>query len=437
MRTGSTDRWGVPIQTEDPEAVRHFNVAVEDLLSLSGDPVSAVEEAVGVDDGLILGHILRAYLFLYSTSVGGRSEARRILEDIDAKVPELDEREVLHLRAARAWASGEWADAAHSLERALLHEPRDLLALRIAQDLYFFLGESSDVRGVVARVASAWRPDTRGWGYVQGMYAFGLEENAEYRQAEEFARVALDNNRDDVWATHALAHVFEMEGRTKEGVTFLTGTSDHWGSSYFAIHNWWHLALYYMDRGEIDEALGLYDGRVRRSRSSEWLDIVDAASLLWRLSLVGLDVSQRARQLADDIEPLLGEPVYIFNDWHTIMAFGLGGRADLSEQVIDASRHAVGSNRVVTEKVGLGLLEGFRSFASGGFRHSFEVLFECLPLASAVGGSHAQRDVINLTLITAAARSGQDEYARALVATREKHEADRSNVAERLLTDSS
>ena len=351
---------------------------------------------------------------------------------------ELDEREVLHLRAARAWASGEWADAAHSLERALLHEPRDLLALRIAQDLYFFLGESADVRGVVARVASAWRPETPGWGYVQGMYAFGLEENAEYRQAEEFARVALDNNRDDVWATHALAHVFEMEGRTREGVAFLTGTSDHWDSSYFAIHNWWHLALYFLERGEFEEALALYDGPVRRSRSSEWLDIVDASSLLWRLALVGVDVSQRARQLAGDIEPLLDEPVYIFNDWHTIMAFGLGGRSDLSEQVIDASRHAVGSNRVVTEKVGLGLLEGFRSFASGGFRQSFDVLVECLPLARAVGGSHAQRDVINLTLITAAARSGQDEYARALVARREKHEADSSNVAERLLlTDSS
>jgi hypothetical protein len=234
-----------------------------------------------------------------------------------------------------------------------------------------------------------------------------------------------------------LAHVFEMEGRTREGVAFLTGTSDHWDSSYFAIHNWWHLALYYLERGEIEEALALYDGPIRRSRSGEWLDIVDAASLLWRLSLVGLDVSQRAQQLAGDIEPLLGEPVYIFNDWHTIMAFGLGGRPDLSEQVIDASRHAVGSNRVVTEKVGLGLLEGFRSFASGGYRHSFDVLVECLPLSRAVGGSHAQRDVLNLTLITAAARSGQDEYARALVATRVNPEGAGSSVAGRLLlTDS-
>ena len=71
MRTGSTDRWGVPIQTGDPASVPSFDAAVEELLSLSGDPVSAIEEAVGVDDGLILGHILRAYLSLYSTSIGG------------------------------------------------------------------------------------------------------------------------------------------------------------------------------------------------------------------------------------------------------------------------------------------------------------------------------------------------------------------------------
>jgi tetratricopeptide (TPR) repeat protein len=433
MRTGSIDGWGVPIQTENPVAVQHFDAAVEELLSLSGDPISAVEDAVGVDDGLILGHILRAYLFLYGQSVGGVANARRIVEDIDGRVLQLDEREVLHLRAARAWAWGEWADAARSLERALLHEPRDLLALKIAQDLYFFLGESADVRGVVARVASAWRPEVPGWGYVQGMYAFGLEENAEYRLAEEFARVALDNNHEDVWATHALAHVFEMEGRTEEGIAFLIGSADHWDSSYFAVHNWWHLALYHLERGQIEEALALYDGPVRRSRSSEWLDIVDAASLLWRLSLVGLDVRQRAGQLVSDIEPLLGEPVYIFNDWHTIMAFGLAGRSDLSEQVISANQHAVGSTRVVTEKVGLGLLEGFRFFATGEFRRSVDVLVECLPLTGAVGGSHAQRDIINLTLIAAAARSGHADYARALAATRGNYRDDGSDMTERLL----
>lgn len=434
MPAGSTDRWGVPLQCENPPAVHHFNAAVEELVSLSGDPLSAAENAVRDDSGLVLGHILRAYLFLYSTSAEGVTSALRILKGIEEMDRQMDERELLHLRAARAWAAGEWGDATRSLERALLHEARDLLALKVAQDLHFFLGHSEDLRGVVARVRTAWRPEDPGWGYVQGMYAFGLEENAEYREAEKFARLALDSNHRDVWATHALAHVFEMEGRTEGGIAFLTESARNWESSYFAVHNWWHLALYHLERGEFGEALTLYDGPIRGNRSSEWLDVVDAASLLWRISLFGIDVRRRAVQLSLDIEPLLGEPVYVFNDWHAVMALGLAGRDEGVERVIAASlRHSSGSNRAVTEHIGLRLLEAFESFAAGKFNHTVNILSEALPSARAVGGSHAQRDVINLTLIAAAARSGQTEYARSLVDSRVRSKPAGSSAADRLI----
>lgn len=419
MPARSTDRWGVPLQSGNLQAVGHFDAAVEDLVSLSGDPVSAVEDAVGEDDGLTLGHLLGAYLALYGTSSQGVARASEILDGIDGAHRELDEREVLHLRAARAWASGELNDAARSLERALLHEPRDLLALKVAQDLYFFLGRSEDLRGVVARVLTAWRPEDPGWGYVQGMYAFGLEENAEFQKAEEFARLALDRNPQDVWATHALAHVFEMQGRTEDGLAFLTQSARDWESSYFAIHNWWHQSLFHLERGEVEEVLGLYDGEIRRNRSCEWLDLADAASLLWRLSLFGIDIEERASELAGDIEPLVGEPIYLFNDWHAVMALSLAGRRDAVERVTTAvRRRSVGSNRLVAERVGLALLEGFDSYASGRFENALEVLWEARLFAHAVGGSHAQRDVIDLTLMAAATRSGRVDYVDALVGER-------------------
>jgi tetratricopeptide (TPR) repeat protein len=434
MRVGSTDRWGVPLQGASPQAAAYFSAAVEELVSLSGDPLSAAEDAVGAEDRLILGHILRAYLLLYATSAEGVESASRILQRLDGMALELDEREVLHLRAARAWAAGDWYDATRALERVLLHEPRDLLALKVAQDLYFFLGQSRDLRGVVARVLTGWQSERPGWGYVQGMYAFGLEENAEYREAEEFARLALASNAHDVWAIHALAHVFEMEGRHEEGIAFLTESADDWRSSYFAIHNWWHRSLYHLERGEIEDVLGLYDGPIRGGRSSEWLDIVDAASLLWRLSLFGIDVRKRTDALFVDIEPILGEPVYLFNDWHAIMVLGLAGRHDAVERVISTTRRrAVGSNRSVAEGVGLALLEGFSSFASGRFDDAVEVLSVVRPAAAAVGGSHAQRDVIDLTLIAAAARSGRGEYAHALVDERVRRKPAAQSASEQLL----
>ena len=105
---------------------------------------------------------------------------------------------------------------------------------------------------------------------------------------------------------HALAHVFEMEGSQQDGVKFLTASASDWSGSFFAIHNWWHRGLYHLELGEISEALALYDGPIRAGRSTEWLDVVDAAALLWRLSLFGVDAAERAAALAADIDDLVG-----------------------------------------------------------------------------------------------------------------------------------
>jgi hypothetical protein len=411
------DRWGVPVRSGSAEAVALLDEAIEDLAALAGDPVADAEAAVAADDSLVLGHIYQAYLALYGTTSESVATAAEMVKKLDEAV--LGEREAHHLRAARSWADGDWQAAARSLERALLCHPRDLLALKVVQDLYFFLGNRLELRDSAARVLPAWPRGLPGWGYVQGIYAFGLEENADYRQAESRARAALDHNPGDVWSVHALAHVFEMEGSQRDGVEFLTASADHWSGSFFAIHNWWHRTLYHLELGEIDEALRLYDAPIRSGRSTEWLDVVDAAALLWRLSLFGVDVTGRAAQLAADIDDLVGDPVYIFNDWHALMAFGLAGDRARVERVILANRHLTApTNRAAAQRAGLDLLEAFAAFAAGRPDRAIDLLIDVRPRANAVGGSHAQRDVIDLTLIAAAARAGDDSLARALVAER-------------------
>ena len=339
--------------------------------------------------------------------------------DLDPWSLESGERELLHVLAVQSWADGEWERAASFLERALLHESRDLLALKVAQDLYFFIGNQQDLRDVVERILGAWPSDRAGYGYVRGMYAFGLEENGQYEAAENNARRALAENPRDVWAVHALAHVFEMEGAQRLGAAFLDHSADDWSSSYFATHNWWHRALYHLELRELDEALALYDGPIRGPRSTEWLDVDDAASLLWRLHLFGVDVGDRARTLVEDVEGLLDDPVSVFNDWHAVMVAGLAGALDVCEQLILVNRSASGgTNRRAIEAAGLQLLEGFAAFAGGDATRALHRLVDLAPKAHVVGGSRAQRDVIELTLIAATARSGDVPLAEALLATR-------------------
>jgi hypothetical protein len=235
---------------------------------------------------------------------------------------------------------------------------------------------------------------------------------------------------------HALAHVFEMEGSQQEGVAFLAASARDWSASYFAVHNWWHRALYHLELGEIDQVCALYDGSIRGSRSTEWLDIVDAAALLWRLSLFGVDVTGRAGRLAADIDPLVGEPVYLFNDWHAVMAFGLAGDHARIERVIEANRRqATGINRAVAGRAGLALLEGFSAFAAGRPGRAIDLMIDIRARASAVGGSHAQRDIIDLTLIAAAARAGRHSLGQALVAERVARKPSAAAAANQLLTE--
>jgi hypothetical protein len=266
------------------------------------------------------------------------------------------------------------------------------------------------------------------------MYAFGLEENGEFSQAELFARAALHHNPHDIWASHALAHVFEMEGRTSEGIRFLVESLPNWSSSFFAVHTWWHQALYHLELAEYDAALSLYDGPIRSPLSREWVDLIDAASLLWRLSLFGIDARERSATLAADLAQVIDTPTYIFNDWHAVMAFGLADHRDLDEHLLTGNRrHAVGTNRAVAARAGLSLLEGFSSFAAGRFNRAIDLLTEVRSRAHLVGGSNAQRDIIDLTLIAAAARAGERDLARQLVAERANGRPGTAAAAARLL----
>jgi hypothetical protein len=205
------------------------------------------------------------------------------------------------------------------------------------------------------------------------------------------------------------------------------------------VHNWWHRALYHLELDRTDEVLALYDGPIRATRSAEWLDLVDASSLLWRLSLFGADLGARAAQLADDVAPLVAElgtgSIYAFNDWHAAMAFGLAGDHEANRRLLATDRHhAVGTNRQVLDGAGLALIEAFAALAAGEADRTVELLVAVEPVAHAIGGSHAQRDVIELTLIAAAARTGQRRLVDDLMARRLARKPAAAAAVRRLVT---
>jgi hypothetical protein len=254
------------------------------------------------------------------------------------------------------------------------------------------------------------------------MHAFGLEETGDYPRAEAQGRRSVELEPRDGWGQHAVAHVMEMQGRQRDGIAWMRADPDAWSrDSFFCVHNWWHLALYHLDLGEMDEVLALLDGPIRGGRSTVVLDMVDASALLWRLFLRGVEVGGRWRELAASWEPIAAAGNYAFNDAHAMMAFVGAGRSDLADAVLDAQVAAMkgdADNALFTREIGHPVAKAIRAFGDRYYAETVELLRPVRDAAHRFGGSHAQRDVIDLTLIEAAFRAGRTALAEALAAER-------------------
>jgi tetratricopeptide (TPR) repeat protein len=344
------------------------------------------------------------------------------VERLEALAPKANDRERQHTAAARAWLDGDFAGSIDLYGRILEDYPRDGLALQIAHLGDFLLGHALQLRDRVARVLPFWNEDTPGYGYLLGMHAFGLEEMGDYGRAEERARKALDLNPRDPWAVHAAAHVMEMQGRQADGIKFMTSRIGDWApDNGFAFHNWWHLALYHLDLGEHERVLELYDTRIRPGSSNLPMEMLDATALLWRLRLRDIDVGNRWKELADKWEARTGDLYYAFNDMHAMMSFVGDGRTEAVKTLLQGMEQRArsgGTNAMMTRDVGLPVCQAIAAYAAGDYSRTVDLLLPLRPLANRFGGSHAQRDVLSLTLIEAALRGGRSRLGRELAAER-------------------
>ncbi len=417
-----SDHRDVPYSTANRAALEKFESASELLHGYYNDPLAEIDAALNEDPEFVMGHCFRAGLMAISTEKAAEPELRQSLEAAEAFADRANERERGHIAALRSWLDGDMERAVEHYGSVLIDYPRDAFALQMAHLGDFFLGQSSLLRDRIARVLPDWDASTPGYGYVLGFHAFGLEEMGDYARAEDSGRQAVALNARDPWAIHAVAHVMEMQGRTGDGIAWLTERADDWApDNGFAYHNWWHLALYHLEQGETDRALALYDTAVRPERSEIVMEMVDASALLWRLHLRGVDVGDRWRELADRYEPLVKDANYVFNDFHAMMAFVADGRRDAAKKLLAALDRRVtegGTNAYMTRYVGLPLCRALAAFGEAEFETAAYTLMRIRPNAHRFGGSHAQRDILSLTLIEAALRGGQPRLARALLAER-------------------
>ncbi|MEI9982740.1 MAG: hypothetical protein WDN69_05730 [Aliidongia sp.] len=258
----------------------------------------------------------------------------------------------------------------------------------------------------LARLLVDANPDD---GFALGMLSFALDQNGMPGPAEAAGLAALAADDGIAWVHHALAHVYQHQGRIEDGLALLDGHAADWaecGSSMYT-HNWWHTMLLRLEAGERDGVLAAYDWHIAAGARQSTSSFVNAVSLLSRLELRGIAAGARWQMLADEAESRIGEHVLPFLDIHYALALALAGRtASVAALCRSAAAHGEAAGPEVQHlwrAVGAPLIQAVADFGLGRADAAERSLRALAAETHRIGGSSVQRALL-AEIAAAAAR---------------------------------
>jgi tetratricopeptide (TPR) repeat protein len=412
------DAQGHALSGATEEAVAAYDDAVRAFNLVYGDAVGLYERAYESAPDFAMAYLGRAWVFTVANDPVLRAHAETLVER--ARPLAINEREGAHLAALSLLCQGARSAAVAILDRHLMRYPFDLVAHQGAALTDGFLGRFHLVRDRAARALPLWSRDQPGYGTLLALHGFGLEEAGDYARAEDESRAAAELEPDSFWPHHTVAHVMEMTGRPEDGLGWMAAREARWaGPGHLnEVHIWWHKALFHLELGQYDAALALYDGPIRATQRPIALSLTNASALLWRLDTLGCDVGvERWRELAELWQGRADGKCLVFADLHAAMAELRAGQEARVEGRLAAMRETAVSDAEAAplyRTVGIPLVEGFWAFHRGAWDEAVERLLAARFDLWQIGGSYAQRDVVQWTLAEAAIRAGQRDIAVSL-----------------------
>jgi tetratricopeptide (TPR) repeat protein len=364
-------------------------------------------------------HIVRGYFLMLNFKLANVPAAREALDTARKYIGNDSAWALAHAAALEHWIAGDLDRMLGVWEQILAEHPRDILAFRLHHFNAFWLGRPQVMADAVERVLPAWGADMACYGTVLACRAFAHEEIGNYPLAEASGRQAIEIDNSDVWAAHAVAHVLEMQGRRDEGVAWLDGLEAHWtGKNNLTHHLWWHRGLYHLERGEFPAVLDLYDRRFRNLASpltetqpDLYIDVQNAASMLFRLERLGIDTGARWQEIADKAEGRIGDCLSAFTLPHWMMALVAAERWPAATRMLEAMRafsaRETGTVPALVQAFAIPVCEAILLRGRGRFADAVECMRPALSGMASLGGSHAQQDVLVQLFLDCAVKAGR------------------------------
>ena len=420
------DRYGLPITTNSSKAGDLFVEGLDLLLSMNVGSLERIREAVDADDSFATAYATLAYLYMVEGKV---KEARESIKNAEARASGLTRREYLYVAVIDSYIHSSGPRALSLMKEYLWEFPRDILILYIANNLLFYGCSGGGSKSYPAaqlvlctEVAPHYGDD---WAF-QSRYSFAHHESGILDEALRLAEASLKTRPDNADASHSVAHVLFERGASPDGAQFLEEwTKDYDRRAPFYVHLAWHYCLFELSQGHYNKVLDLYNSRIQPAvASGDGGALADAAALVWRMMLYSDTVPQIDwKALCSLAEPSISTEGTAYRDVHAALAFAGANDWEKMTALLDRFQARAASGDTLASEIMVPLMKGLQLFAHERPQESLELLEPLFGPAvmdqlARVGGSHAQREVLEDTLVACFLETEQFDKAKSMLRTR-------------------
>src|ERR1700736_4919948 len=419
---GLTDRFGPSLSTVSAEAVASYFAGVDLLPSANVGVEAHLERAVAADPYFALAHIARARMLQLRARMPEAkvavTRARELCEGVTA-------RERQHIAAIALAVDGAAVEALAAVRSHASEYPRDALPLSLALGVFGLLGFSGRrdhheaQLALLEELAPHWDDDWWFLGYLGWAYI----ETGQVAAGTRLVERSLAGNPRNAHAAHQRVHGFFEAGDTSGGANFIRAwLSDYDRAGHLHCHLSWHLALFELARGDAARARATYLDSIRPSvaQSAPMLSLADSASFLWRWRLYGAapPLDQQWGEVAAHARRHFPQASLAFADLHAALAEAATGDDEFVQRRIGGLHYLARDGRLPSGNVAPALCAGAAALARGANAEAARLLEAALADLPRIGGSHAQREAFEDSLIFAYLRSGQPGKAEPLLRSR-------------------
>jgi tetratricopeptide (TPR) repeat protein len=391
-----TDRYRLPISTASSVAAERFQAGMDGVLSYGAGADDHFTAAVRADDGLAVAH---AGLALLAAVRGDAAATRAAVERAQGTVSGATRRERQHVEAVSALLGGDTARGLALVDEHVAEFPRDALLVNQASSAIGFAGGTDREERRMAfleRLAPAYGDD---WWFASAL-AFTYHEVERFDESRRLSERSLAQYPGNANASHNLAHVYLEAADNDGGAAFL----EPWLAGYdrrapFHCHLAWHVAMFALHRGRYDRAREVF-ARDILDAANPRLAMIDGAALLWRLRLDGQPDQPGGWRGLADLAARVSRPGFIFGEMHAALTYASCGDETALTKLIDGLRALDARGHPIAGAVALPLVRGVAAFVAGDHAAALSHLEPVATEFHRIGGSHAQWELFEETMVT-------------------------------------